>query len=84
MPQKTKNRQCGKSVLRARAQCACLSTKKEKGILIDAAIQLVGHKSGKRVIREHGSRRNVRERKKTGALTVTDAIQAAVKEILML
>jgi len=39
---------------------------KEKEALLDAVIQLVGYKSRKQVSRILGSRRNIRERKKTG------------------
>ena len=61
-----KSKERSKFVVRARAEYARVSAKKEKGALIDAVIQLVGYKSRKQVIRILGSRRNVRERKKTG------------------
>jgi len=45
-----KSKERSKFVLRARAEYARLSSKKEKGALIDAVIQLVGYKSRKQVI----------------------------------
>ncbi len=64
MALKMKNKERSKLVLRARAEYARLSAKKEKEALIDAVIQLVGYKSGKQVIRALGSSRDVRGRKK--------------------
>jgi len=67
MPLKMKSKERNKFILRARAEHARLSAKKEKGALIDAVSQLAGYRFRKQVIRVLGSRRNIRERKKTGA-----------------